>query len=1141
MGVAEVSGLSPASTSTASTDFRGEVMHQRLLIANRGEIALRIARAAAELDIETVAIYADDDARSLHVRRADQAVALGARGTRAYLDMDRVVAIARETGCDAVHPGYGFLAENAAFARAVQTAGITFVGPSPELLTAFGDKTAARALAAAAGVAVLPGTGAATSLEEALQFFDSLPDGSGMMIKALAGGGGRGMRIVSSRADIAAAYERCASEAQAAFGDASLYVERLVRRARHLEVQIIGDRFGAVTHLWDRECTLQRRHQKLVELAPSPSLDADGRAALIDAALAIARHVRYQSLGTMEFLLSQDGGSNEIVFIEGNARLQVEHTVTEEITGVDLVRAQLLLSAGHSLAEVGLAHPPARRGSAVQVRVNMETMQADGSTRPAGGTLSAFDVPFGRGVRVETFGYTGFTTSPAFDSLLAKVIVHVPDEDLNHTLRAADRALAAFNIEGVATNAPFLRALLNAPAVLANDVSTRYIETEIEALVASAAQFDRAQPGDAGAGRAGAAIDSSDPLAVLKLAERAPRAPAKRESPLAEGLVAVPAPMQGTIVSVDVTDGERVRPGQQLLVMDAMKMEHVISAPVGGVVRELAVTTGDTLFEGHRLLVIEADADSASAAAIEEQFDLDRIRPDLAEVRARHAYGLDENRPDAVARRHGRGHRTARENIADLVDADSFVEYGALMIAAQRRRRTVQDLMEKTSGDGMVAGVGTVNGDLFGAERSRVMAMSYDYMVLAGTQGHMNHLKKDRLFKLVEDNHLPVVLFAEGGGGRPGDTDGTGVAGLDCYAFNYFARLSGLTPLVGITNGYCFAGNAALLGCCDVIIATEGSNIGMGGPAMVEGGGLGVFRPDEIGPLETHIENGVVDITVADEAAAVAAARKYLGFFQGRTRAWDCADQRILRHLIPENRLRAYDVRRVIRYLADTDSVLELRPGYGHGMVTVLARVEGRPIGIIANNPSHLGGAIDSPAADKGARFIQLCDAFDIPMLFLCDTPGFMVGPEAEKSAQVRRFGRLFVTAANVSVPFFTIVLRKGYGLGAQAMAGGSFKVPLFTVSWPTGEFGGMGLEGAVKLGYRNELEAITDPAERKQAYDEMVARSYERGKAVNMAQAFEIDDVIDPAESRRWIMAALDSAPERARTGKKRPHIDTW
>jgi acetyl-CoA carboxylase carboxyltransferase component len=290
-----------------------------------------------------------------------------------------------------------------------------------------------------------------------------------------------------------------------------------------------------------------------------------------------------------------------------------------------------------------------------------------------------------------------------------------------------------------------------------------------------------------------------------------------------------------------------------------------------------------------------------------------------------------------------------------------------------------------------------------------------------------------------------------------------------------------------------------------------------------------------------QVDNGVVDVAVQDEAEAVAVAKRYLSYFQGRLSSWSCEDQRILRHLIPENRLRVYEVRRVIDYLADTDSVLELRRGYGHGMVTSLARVEGRPLGILANNPAHLGGAIDSPAADKAARFIQLCDAFDIPMLFLCDTPGFMVGPEAEKSAQVRRFARLFVTAANVSVPFFTIILRKGYGLGAQAMAGGSFKVPLFTISWPTGEFGGMGLEGAVKLGYRNELEAIADPVERKKTYDEMVARMYERGKAVSMASAFEIDEVIDPAESRNWIIAALESAPQRPRVGKKRPHIDTW
>ena len=420
--------------------------------------------------------------------------------------------------------------------------------------------------------------------------------------------------------------------------------------------------------------------------------------------------------------------------------------------------------------------------------------------------------------------------------------------------------------------------------------------------------------------------------------------------------------------------------------------------------------------------------------------------------------------------------------------------------------------------------------------------MSYDYTVLAGTQGQQNHRKKDRMFEIALKSRLPLVFFCEGGGGRPGDTDGVGVAGLDCMAFNYFGRLSGLVPLVGITSGRCFAGNAALLGCCDVVIATKGSNIGMGGPAMIEGGGLGIFRPEEVGPMDVQVPNGVVDIPVADEAEAVRVARKYISFFQGATRDWQCADQRLLRGIIPENRLRIYDVRAVIETMADSGSVLEIRRHFGPGMVTALVRIEGQPIGVIANNPEHLAGAIESNGADKAARFMQLCDAFDVPLLFLCDTPGIMVGPEVEKTALVRHAARMFVTGANVSVPVFTIILRKGYGLGAQAMAGGSFKAPLFTVAWPTGEFGGMGLEGAVKLGYRNELAAVEDSAARKKLFDEMVDRMYRHGKAVNTASHFEIDDVIDPVESRRWISAGLRSSPPPPpRTGKKRPCIDTW
>lgn len=595
-------------------------------------------------------------------------------------------------------------------------------------------------------------------------------------------------------------------------------------------------------------------------------------------------------------------------------------------------------------------------------------------------------------------------------------------------------------------------------------------------------------------------------------------------------MVDVRSPLQGTVVRVAAV-GDRLDRGAPVVVVESMKMEHSVEAPEAGVVADVSVRIGDLVTAGERLAVMEPgaapEATAADAAAGGE-------RAALAEVRARHDVGLDAARPDAVARRRGTGQRTARENLDDLLDPGSLVEYGPVVIAAQRRRRELDDLIARTPADGLVAGTGTVGGH-------PVVAMTYDYTVLAGTQGLQNHRKKDRLFELAERQRLPVVFFTEGGGGRPGDTDGTGVSGLDCLAFQLFAQLSGLVPLVGITSGRCFAGNAALLGCCDVVIATEGSNIGMGGPAMVEGGGLGTFPPEAIGPLDVQVPNGVVDVAVPDEATAVAVARQYLSYFQGPLADWQAPDPEAARSAVPEHRLTVYDVRAAIDAIADVGSVLELRRAFGLGMVTALARVEGRPLGIIANNPTHLAGAIDADGADKAARFLQLCDAFDLPVLSLCDTPGIMVGPEAEQTALVRHVSRLFVTGANVTVPMGTIILRKAYGLGAQAMAGGSFKAPLFCVAWPSGELGGMGLEGAVRLGYRKELDAIEDPAERERTFREMVERMYEHGKALNAASHFEIDDVIDPADSRRWIASSLWTAPVPPRHGKKRPNIDTW
>jgi acetyl-CoA carboxylase carboxyltransferase component len=603
------------------------------------------------------------------------------------------------------------------------------------------------------------------------------------------------------------------------------------------------------------------------------------------------------------------------------------------------------------------------------------------------------------------------------------------------------------------------------------------------------------------------------------------------------GLSRVRAPFAGTVVALIVGVDDEVPLGATVVLLESMKMEYDVAAPVSGTVASVTVAVGDAVNAGDELLVLSEGVVVGAAAADGPVVVAGQVRPELAELRDRLAKTQDAGRTEATARRHAGGRRTARENVLDLCDEGSFEEYGSLVIAAQRARRSLDDLIERTPADGLVAGIGRVDG-------APCAVLSYDYSVLAGTQGQMNHRKKDRLFALIERLRLPVVLFAEGGGGRPGDTDMAVVTGLDTEAFALFGALSALVPLVGIVSGRCFAGNAALLGCCDVIIATPGTNIGMGGPAMIEGGGLGVFAPEDVGPLSVQVPNGVVDVLAADEADAVAVARQYLSYFSGSRSGseWSCGEQSGLRDCVPEDRRRAYDVHNVLELVADTGSLLELRPEFSPGMVSALMRIEGRPVGVLANNPLHLAGAIDAACADKAARFMQLCDAHGLPLVFLCDTPGFMVGPGAEETALVRHVSRMFVTGASLTVPFCTVILRKAYGLGAQAMAGGSFRQPIFTVAWPTGELGGMGLEGAVRLGFRRELDAIEDPAERERAFSAMVDRAYEHGKAINVAAHFEIDEVIDPADTRRRIAHALGSVPVAVvREGKRRPCIDTW
>ncbi|MGD9755751.1 MAG: biotin carboxylase N-terminal domain-containing protein, partial [Acidimicrobiia bacterium] len=719
-----------------------------LLIANRGEIAIRVARTAADVGLRTIAIAAADDQASLHTRMADEVRVLPGTGVRAYLDGDAVLAAAVAAGATAIHPGYGFLSEQAPFARACAAAGIRFVGPRPELLELFGDKVRARHAAAAAGVPVLRGSDGPVDAEGAAAFLAALPAGRAMVLKAVAGGGGRGMRVVQPGADVAALHARCVSEAIAAFGDGAVYAEEYLPLARHVEVQILGDGTGAVAHLGERECSVQRRHQKLLEIAPAPALDQALRERIIDAALRIARTVRYDNIGTFEFLVDASrprGDDGAFAFIEANPRLQVEHTVTEEITGVDIVVLQLALSEGSTLAGLGFADGgtvPAR-GTAIQARINVERVGPDGTATPAAGVLERFDLPAGRGIRVDTFGYAGYRTNPAFDPLVAKIVVHHP-AGYGPAAGKLYRTLCEAHIAGVDTNLAFLRDLVATKAFRDGRLRTTFIEEWAAAGGSATVEHPTryvdatsAVSGDAaGAALAGARVDRDDPLAVLtygkqQAAERAARATvAAIDEP-----GALRAPMQGTVVEVAVQPGEEVRAGQLLVVMEAMKMEHELRAATGGVVLEVAAAPGDTVLTGTVLLRLDEQEGAGGTEDVAEEVDLDEIRPDLAEIMARRAATLDEHRPAAVERRRATGQRTARENVADLVDAGTFVEIGQLALAAQRRRRSRQELIEKSPADGMITGFGSINGGLFDEPANRCAVMAYDYTVFAGTQG----------------------------------------------------------------------------------------------------------------------------------------------------------------------------------------------------------------------------------------------------------------------------------------------------------------------------------------------------------------------------------------------------------------------
>ncbi|KAI9332169.1 biotin carboxylase [Zopfochytrium polystomum] len=1088
-------------------------------------------------------------------------------GPAAYLDIPAVTAAAVQAGASFVHPGYGFLSENAEFVEALENRGIGFMGPSATLLRLFGDKVCARQMAAACGVPVLKGTVGPTSLREASRFFETLDRGGGMMIKAVHGGGGRGIRAVTRLEDVADAYARCQSEASASFGNGDVFVEELVRSARHVEVQIVSDRYGGAA-------------VDLIQKGP-----------------AAAKAPPYCGLATVEFLVDDStihSASPRFFFIEVNPRLQVEHTVTEELFDVDLVQCQLDLARGLKLSDIMGTNPSFRRAvqtasafasavgphplarTSIQLRLNAETILASGDVAPSPGRqLTIFECPLGRrGVRVDTAAYAGMPINPSFDSLLAKVIVSadatIPEKALSslpesairleswtRTVQAALGALSEVRIamrtsdgrivDGLgATNLALLFALLKSPQVSAGlrGVTTSFVGNRIASLLKSA--------------------EAKDPpkyFAVEEL-EQPNDARNTKSKIIPTGCVSVDSPLVGTVVSISAKEGNQVLKGSPIAVMNAMKMETVVTAPCDGRIHSRAAAVGDLLETGDAILFLSPSsvtADSASGSTEEaETLDLDTPRKDLEELFGRTSFLEDPPadgtsaagaKPRTRRRRPSAGRLTVLEQLNTLVVPGSFLEFGALQIAAQRTRRSVEDLIANTPRDGLLCGVGDIcvvekpsAGVNDPAAHRPCAVFAYDFSVLAGTQGFFNHRKLDRLFEVVKRQRLPMVCFCEGGGGRPGDTDtvNVSVAGLHFSSFALMGELSGVVPLIGIASGFVFAGNAALLAACDVIIATEGANIGMGGPAMIEGGGLGIFKPHEIGPTSVQTRNGVIDVLVKDDNEAIAVSKKVLSMMvvpditqlAGQAASHD---QRLLRTIVPENRRRTYNMRRAIELIFDRDSVLELRALHSPTIITYLARIDNLAVGVVANNPSPveaLAGAIDGPGARKASEFYAFCERFGLPIVALCDTPGFLVGPDAEKTGQVRDTGRMLLVGAKTTVPFVTVVLRKGVGLGAMAMAGGGFLRKDLVVSWPSGEFSGMGIEGSVRLGFKRELEAVKDPAERQSLFNQLVEQMMDHGKALSMAAVGEIDAVIDPADTRKWIAGALRA---RAGGGKSR------
>ncbi len=1120
---------------------------RRLLIANRGEIAVRVARAAAGLGIDTVAVHSAADAMSLHTRVADRSIELPGGPIEAYLDIDAVIEAATDNGCDAVHPGYGLLAENPTFARRCESAGLAFVGPTADALELLGNKATARQFAAAHGVPIVPGSdGVIASADEAVTLAQDL--GYPVMLKAAAGGGGRGMRRVDSDADMPGLFEAASREAAASFGDGSLLIEKLLVDPRHIEVQILGDHAGTVVHLWERDCSLQQRHQKIVEIAPAPNLPDEIRAGLLADAVRLGVAGGYSNAGTIEFLVDTSPGGG-YWFIEANPRIQVEHTITEEITGVDLVESQLMVAAGATLADLGLPNQSAvgtPRRAAVQARVVLSS----------GGTLSGYREPSGPGIRVDGYAYAGYTPVAAFDPLLAKVISSAPargrDEPLSSYRAALDRAARAldeFNVDGATTNLDLLGALLRHETVRAGDART----TLIDALPHGAA----AEPGAAvtlfRSANPSSGPSASSPSTAAGTASSGPAL-------VAEGdLVAVAAPVSAVTVEVLVEPGAEVTTGQPLLITSAMKMETILVSPCDGVVAELLTLEPGSMVDQDQIVALIEPGETTSTSTPEETPSNDGWKPTLAQAEAVRGFAhqrLAETSDDpGVVRQRSRGKLTCRERIDLLVDDGSFREVGSLTG------------FTSYDADGNVSAFTPSNhvGGWGAIDHRQAIVCADDFTSRGGHADGSIASKSTYLERLSIQMRVPSVRLLDGssGGGsvaamvpsqsKSGESTakestgaidagkprvtGPGGSFLPPHlGASMFARQLDTVPVVNMLLGSVVGLGAAkaVLGHFSVMLRDTAQLFVAGPPVVIQATGEDITKED-LGGWHIHCRNGSVDNLAEDEEDAAAQVRRFLSYLPSSVYepapivpSADRGDARVeeLLGLIPRSRTTTFDIRRAIELIVDPASFFEIGPHWGTDQVAGFARCKGHTVGIVASDSRHVnGGALTADGCDKLTRHLQLCDLFNIPVLNLVDNPGFAVGLDHEITGTIRKGGEWMLAFARITVPIFTVLMRRSFGV-----AGNNFATPRsdvdVRVAWPAADLGGIPPEGGIEAAYKRQLAEADDPAAFRA---ELLARIESVRGPLGPLNRFEVEELIDPRDTRRYVCEWIDRATQIA------------